>query len=153
MTIFLKKRKITGLALLISIFAVASPSYASDTSDTNETQARMEALSYAPTSSFDESRFSQFELESSEYGEHELNDAWLGMPAYSSDGKLVGYIEDAFIDNEGYVSEVVVGLNGTEVALEIDAEFAELTDELVKFEISQRKFAELANGNQLASAN
>ena len=140
--------KKAGLAILLSGLIVSPVAFANDTS---ETDAKMEALAYAPEGSFNDERFSQFEFEVDEYGEHELNDAWLGMPAYSSNGELIGYIEDAFLDENGYVTEIIVGLNNYQGIVEIKAEFAELDDEKVQFELSNKQIAALAGKNELAS--
>lgn len=140
--------KKTGLALLLSAMIAAPLAFANDTS---EAQARMEALSYAPENNINDERFSQFEFEEGNYAEHELNDSWLGMPAYSNDGQLIGYIEEAFLDKDGYVKEIIVGLNGNQGIVEIKGELAELTEENVQFDLSNRQIAQLANTNELAS--
>lgn len=138
----------TSLALFLS--AALSGSFAL-ANDTNEVQARMEALSYAPQGSNLDQRFSYFEFEESEYAEHELNDAWLGMPAYSSNGERIGYIQDAYLDEEGYVTEIIVGLHDGQGVVEIKGKYAELTEEKVQFELSSTQIASLANRNELAS--
>lgn len=40
--------------------------------------------------------------------EHELNDAWMGMNVRTADGKDVGYITDAILDENGVIDVVVV---------------------------------------------
>lgn len=140
--------KKAGLAILLSAMIATPSAFANDTS---EAKAKIEALAYAPEGSFNEERFSQFEFENDEYAEHELNDSWLGMPAYSNDDKLIGYIEEAFLDEDGYVTEIIVGLNDQQGIVEINGEFSELTDEKVQFELSNKQIAALANGNKLAS--
>ena len=140
--------KKASLAVLLSTIIISPLAFANDTS---EAEAKMEALSYAPEGSNLDERFSQFEFNDSNYAEHELNDSWLGMPAYSNDGKLIGYIEDAFLDEEGYATEIIVGLNENQGIVEIKGEFAELTDEKVQFELSTTQIAALANSNKLAS--
>lgn len=140
--------KKTSLAILLSV-TIATP-YAL-ANDTSEAEAKMEALSYAPQGSNLDERFSQFEFEESEYAEHELNDSWLGMPAYSSNGKLIGYINDAILDEDGYATKIIIGLNETQDIVEIKGEFAELTDEKVQFELSSTQIAALANNTKLAS--
>ncbi len=137
-----------GLAILLTA-VIASP--AAFAADASEAEAKLEALAYAPEGSFNEERFSQFEFENDEYAEHELNDSWLGMPAYSSDNQLIGYIEDAFFDEDGYVTEIIVGLNDHQGIVEIKGEFAELTDEKVQFELSNKQIAALASESKLAS--
>ncbi len=145
---FGKTVKQVSLAILLSTLVATPSAFATDAS---ETQARMEALSYAPEGSNLDERFSQFQFETDEYAEHELNDAWLGMPAYSNEGTIIGYIEDAFIDDEGYVTEIIVGLNENQGIVEINGEYAELTDEKVQFELSNTQIAALAGKNKLAS--
>lgn len=141
--------KNTGLAILLSTMLIAPGAYANDVS---EAEARLEALSYAPEGSLNDERFSQFEFEQSEdYAEHELNDSWLGMPAYSSSGTLIGYIENAILDEEGYATQIIVGLHSNQAVIEIKGEFAELTDEKVQFELSNKQIAALAGTNKLAS--
>jgi len=137
-----------GLVILISAMMTSPIALANDIS---EAKARMEALSYAPEGSNLNERFSQFQFETDEYAEHELNDAWLGMPAYSSEGKLIGYIEDAFLDENGDIAEILVGLNENQGIVEIKSKFAELNDERVKFKFSTAQIAELANQYKLAS--
>lgn len=140
--------KKASVAILLSAMISTPAAFANDTS---EAEAKMEALAYAPEGSNLDERFSQFEFETDEYAEHELNDAWLGMPAYSSDGRIVGYIEDAILDEEGYVAEIIVGLNENLGIVEIQGKFAELTDEKVQFELSNTQIAALAGKNKLAS--
>ena len=138
----------TSLALFLSVAVSGSFAMANDT---NEAQARMEALSYAPKGSNLDQRFSYFEFEESEYAEHELNDAWLGMPAYSSNGERIGYIQDAYLDKDGYVTEITVGLHESQGVVEIKGKYAELTEEKVQFELSTTQIASLASRNELAS--
>lgn len=40
--------------------------------------------------------------------EHEMNDAWMGMSVFSADGVNLGYVSDAFIDEDGVLDELVV---------------------------------------------
>lgn len=134
-------------ALMVATVQIPTATAANISDD----QARIEALSYAPSGTFNDERFSQFSFESEEYYEHELNDAWLGMPAYTKEGKLIGYIEDAFVDDKGYVDEIVIGLNSAEVSIEIDGDYAELTTENVKLELSSKQIARLVSEQKLAS--
>lgn len=137
-----------SLAIFLSATLAGSFAFATDIS---EAEARMEALSYAPQGSNLDERFSQFEFEESEYAEHELNDSWLGMPAYSSNGERIGYIQDAYSDEDGYVTKIIVGLHDSQGIVEIKGEYAELTEEKVQFELSTTQIASLANRNELAS--
>lgn len=146
------KNIITKIApLLMAPLIIVSSTTLSSASDLSEEQAKIEALSYAPTDSFNDDRFSQFSFESDEYYEHELNDAWLGMPAYSKDGSLIGYIEDAIVDSDGFITEILLGINSSEISIEIDGNYAELTSENVKLELSEKQIAQLVSEEQLAS--
>lgn len=40
--------------------------------------------------------------------EHELNDAWMGMNVVSADGVNLGYITDAFVNEDGSIDELVI---------------------------------------------
>lgn len=148
MKILKTSAKQASLVLFLSVSVIGSFAHATETS---EAEARLEALSYAPEGSNLDERFTQFEYESDDYAEHELNDSWLGMPAYSSNGKLVGYIEDAFLDQDGYVTQIIVGLNDNQGIVEIAGKYAELTDENVLFELSASQIAGIANKNRLVS--
>lgn len=43
---------------------------------------------------------------------HELNDAWMGMPVISADGVRLGFISDAFVNEDGSVDELVIEPEG-----------------------------------------
>lgn len=144
-------RILKAFAKKASLSVFLSVTIASPYAFANEAEAKMEALSYAPQGSNLDERFSQFEFEESEYAEHELNDAWLGMPAYASDGENIGFIQDAYLDEDGYVTEIIVGLHESQGVVEIKGEYAELTEEKVQFELSTAQIASLANRNELAS--
>lgn len=144
------KRTISSVSLSILVSVLAFPSIANAT-DLSEQQAKMEALSYAPEGSFNDERFGQFNFETEAYEEHELNDAWLGMPVHSSNGKLIGFINDAIIDENGFVNQVIIGLNEQQTIVEINAKYAELTNEKVQLELSTQQVAALLPSNKLAS--
>lgn len=137
-----------SLSLLVSVSVHSSNANAVDIS---EQTAKMEALSYAPEGNFNDERFGQFDFETEDYAEHELNDAWLGMPVHSSNGSLIGYINDAIIDANGDVEQVIIGLNEQQTIVEIKAEYAELTNDRVQLELSNRQVAALVTSNKLAS--
>jgi len=140
--------KSTSLAILLSA-AITTPSALAN--DVSEAEAKIEALSYAPEGSNLDQRFSQFEFEEYEYAEHELNDGWLGMPAYSDNGELIGYVDDAILDEDGYAIEIIVGLNENQGTVELKGKYAQLTDEKVQFELSSTQIAALAGNNRFAS--
>ena len=83
------------------------------------------ALAYAPENKPVDNRFEQFETFEEE---HELNDAWLGMPVHSAEGDLIGFVEDAYLDANGEVEELLVSLSGRDYAVYIDAGKTELTE-------------------------
>ena len=83
------------------------------------------ALAYAPEAKALDNRFEQFEDFEEE---HELNDAWLGMPVHSADGELIGFVEDAYLDANGNVEELLVSLSDHNYAVYVDAAKTELTD-------------------------
>lgn len=86
------------------------------------------ALAYAPENKIDDQRFEQFELHGEYEDAHELNDAWLGMPVRDNRGKIIGYVEDAFLDQEGYLTELLVSLNNSEIAVYIDQKYVDFTE-------------------------
>lgn len=49
--------------------------------------------------------------------EHAMNDAWMGMSVYSADGVNLGYITDAFVNEDGSLDELVVMPAGAESPL------------------------------------
>ncbi|MBO6815607.1 MAG: PRC-barrel domain-containing protein [Rhizobiaceae bacterium] len=112
-------------------------------------------MSYAPQASFDDGRFGQFDFDGAlrdQGHEHELNDAWLGMSAYSSDGRYVGYIEDAILDENGYVTELVVGTPEGNIAVQLEAKYAELQEDRVNLAITGSEFASILTDGQVVSA-
>ncbi len=44
-----------------------------------------------------------------EFYDHELNDAWLGMPFKGLQGDVIGYVIDAPVGDDGEITEVHVG--------------------------------------------
>lgn len=77
--------------------------------------------------------------------EHELNDAWLGMPVKSKDGKLVGTVAYAFLDDNGDVSELLVELSASSLnyAVYVDGDKSELGESAVSVSMSKRQIAAL----------
>ena len=49
--------------------------------------------------------------------EHEMNDAWMGMNVVSADGVMLGYITDAFINEDGSIDELVIEPSGDDSPL------------------------------------
>ncbi|WP_193176437.1 PRC-barrel domain-containing protein [Oricola nitratireducens] len=88
--------------------------------------------------------------------EHELNDAWMGMTAVSSDGVVLGYVTDAFINEDGSVDEIVIAPAGDGGALStavyVPASYAELGGESVHVALDARAVARLEPATDLAMA-
>jgi len=101
------------------------------------------ALAYAHETPQSDERFEQFELHGSYDDAHELNDAWLGMPVRDAAGEVVGYVEDAFLDDEGYLTELVVSLNGSGVSVYVDEKNVDYTDVAVLVDLPVRVIASL----------
>lgn len=73
------------------------------------------------------------------------------MPAHDKHGKLIGYIEDAILDENGYITKVFIGVSNSEINIKIDGEFAELTTEKVKLELTKKQVAEISANAILAN--
>lgn len=101
------------------------------------------AVAYAAEEETD-TRFDQFELHGSYDDAHELNDAWLGMPVRDSAGKFVGTVEDAFLDQEGYLTELLVSINGSSAVVFVDQKNVEYTEVAVLVDMPMRTIAALA---------
>lgn len=108
-------------------------------------------LAYAPQNQVEDDRFDFFDSE--EEFAHELNDAWLGMPAFSSEGTIVGFVEDAYLDEFGEVTELLVSLNGQKMAVYVDGDHVELTETEVAIGLTREQIAGLehVDGLQLVS--
>ncbi len=106
-------------------------------------------LAYAPQDTIIDDRFEQFE---SEEDMHELNDAWLGMPAFSKEGKIIGFVEDAYLDENGDVAELLVSLSDYKIAVYVDGSDALLTDTNVAISLTKTEIAllERENGFKIA---
>ena len=97
-------------------------------------------LAYAPQDNTPDHRFDQFE---SEEELHELNDAWLGMPVVSEDGETIGFVEDAILDDDGLVSELLISLTDRRIAVYVEGEMATLFDAEVAISMSSDTIANL----------
>lgn len=146
-----KTQSIILTSTLIAMLETFTIVQAAQAQDESKRLAMLEALSYAPQNTFNDERFAQFDIENDDYYEHELNDAWLGMPAHDIHGKLIGFIEDAILDENGYITKVFIGLSNSEINIKIDGEFAELTSEKVKLELTKQQVAEISANAILAN--
>lgn len=107
-------------------------------------------LAYAPQDNSTGDRFQQFENEEEM---HELNDAWLGMPAVSQDGKTIGFVENAYLDDNGLVTELLVSLNDQKIAVFVDGNLAELNESNVSIDLSASAIAKLERDNEFEVAS
>ncbi len=71
-----------------------------------------------------------------EFYEHDLNDAWLGMPFKGLQGDVIGYVIDAPVNEYGEVAEVHVGEPSLDWK-EDDAGHVSETDEPLVFKADQ----------------
>jgi hypothetical protein len=97
-------------------------------------------MAYAEPEAATESPFDYF-AETEEA--HELNDAWLGMPAISREGQLVGVVSDAFIDEYGYVSEIRLDLVGKDHAVYVEGSQVLLLELEVAIDLAATTIANL----------
>lgn len=99
-------------------------------------------------------RFGLYEEEYAGNDGHELNDAWMGMTAVSSDGVVLGYVTDAFIDHDGSLIELVIAPSGERNApstpVYLPAQFARLGGEAVQITLDARAVAQLEPATDLA---
>lgn len=104
------------------------------------------AMAYAPENEADQSQFDQFdqfELHGAYEDAHELNDAWLGMPVRDAAGKVVGHVQDAFLDAQGGLTELLVSLKGSKVAVYVDQKNVEYTQVAVLVDLPLQMIASL----------
>lgn len=97
-------------------------------------------LAYAPEEPQLDNRFEQFE---SEEDMHELNDAWLGMPAKSKNGEIIGFVEDAYLDEFGQVTEILVSISDENIAVYVDGSNVSLSDLDVSISLTKSQIASL----------
>lgn len=99
-------------------------------------------------------RFGAFENDYAGDADHELNDAWMGMTVESADGIIVGYVTDAFINEDGSLDEIVIAPSGEEngpsMPVYVPAQFAELGANAVHVSLDARVIAQLEPATDLA---
>ncbi len=126
-------------AVLLAIgFSVASASAAFAADEGHVSSSYL--MAYADPEAKVESPFGYFE-ESEEA--HELNDAWLGMPAISKEGQLVGVVSDAWIDAHGYVSEISLYLSGRDYTVLVEGSQLLLWDTVIAIDLPANTIASL----------
>lgn len=132
-------RTLAAIALTTSTLGLSLPAQAEDKSAADRI-----AMAYAPIDEeTDQSAFDQFELHGTYEDAHEMNDAWLGMPVRDAAGEVIGYVEDAFLDDDGYLSELVVSINGSSAAVFVDQSHVEYTEVAVLVDLPMRTVASL----------
>ena len=87
---------------------------------------------------------------------HILNDAWLGLSVISEDGVNLGYVTDAFIDENGNMSELVVVPADADskivsTPVYVPAQHASLGGNAVNVDITAEGFATLEPATEYAS--
>ncbi len=89
-----------------------------------------------------------------EYEEHEMNDAWLGMPAFSSNGEMIGVIIDAFLNDQGDVNEVMVELNSEmdSKTIYVEAKLVTLDEMQVSINLDTLTIANLENDETIVAS-
>lgn len=118
---------------MCAVLSAAAPAHAGDL----KPGATMQTFAYAPQAL-------QEEFPEEEY-EHELNDAWLGLPVHSNTGELAGFVADAWIDENGDVSELLVDLraSGHEMAVYVAADLLALSQAEIGATLSIGELARL----------
>ena len=131
---------ITALGLFIAIAGMPATANAQDATNYD---SRL-ALSFAPENPESGNEpFSQFNLHGTYDDAHELNDAWLGMPVRDAAGKVIGYVEDALLDQEGYLTELVVQISGSGSSVYVDQKHVDYTDVAVLVDLPIQSIASL----------
>lgn len=131
----------TAAALTFSLFAMGAslPAQAEDKSFADRI-----AMAYAPVEKdTHQGAFDQFDLHSDYEDAHELNDAWLGMPVRDAAGEVIGYVDDAFLDDDGYLSELLVSIKGSGVSVYVDQKHVEYTEVAVLVALPLQTIASL----------
>ncbi|WP_421857657.1 PRC-barrel domain-containing protein [Oricola sp.] len=86
-------------------------------------------------------------------GEHESNDAWLGMSVVSEEGVYLGYVTDAYIDEDGTLDELLLEPAGDGVlhdAVYVPARFAKLGANAVQLTLTVNAMATLEIADEYA---
>lgn len=132
-------KTLTAIALTASTFGLSLPAQADD----NGFSDRIEMAYASVEENVTDAPFDQFELHSNYEDAHELNDAWLGMPVRDADGHVIGHVEDAFLDDKGYLTELLVSIKGSSAAVYVDQKHVEYTEVSVLVDLPLRTIASL----------
>lgn len=140
---------VAATAFAATALASAGTAGAMQLNATAEKSARV--LAYAEPK---RERFGLFEQDYAGNEDHELNDAWMGMTVVSADGVIVGYVTDAFIDEDGSLDEIVIAPadeeDGFSTPVYVPAQYAELGAEAVHVSLDARIIAQLEPATDLA---
>ena len=132
-------KTLTAIALTASAFGLSLPAQADDKNFSDRIE-----MAYAPVEEdMTDAPFDQFDLHSDYEDAHELNDAWLGMPVRDAAGQIIGHVEDAFLDEKGYLTELLVSINGSSAAVYVDQKHVEYTEVSVLVDLPLRTIASL----------
>lgn len=131
-------KTLAALTIATAVAGTAIPAMADDV-----TYDERLSMAYAQEDQDLETRFDQFELHGNYDDAHELNDAWLGMPVRDSAGKIIGSVEDAFLDEEGYLTELLVQIDGSSTSVFVDQKNVEYTEVAVLVDLPLRVIASL----------
>ncbi len=131
---------------MISALSLGAVSSYAEEPDTNDNRL---LLSFAPEKDTSDDRFEQFDMHGDYDDAHELNDAWLGMPVRTTDGSIIGYVEDAFLDSEGYLEELHIALNQSSIIIKVDAKKVDYTEVAVLVDIPLTAIAELKTEDRI----
>lgn len=140
------------IAAALATLAILAPLQASAMQIETRTDPAPYVMAYAdPAPEGFDSRFGEDVAPEPEYfsheEEHELNDAWLGMSVVSQEGVNIGYVTDAFIDEQGFLDElVVIPAGSNEILAEpvyVPARFAKLGNTAVNLTLTVDALATL----------
>ncbi|TCD15302.1 PRC-barrel domain-containing protein [Oricola cellulosilytica] len=147
------------IAAVLATFAILAPLQATAMQiDTRADQAPY-VMAYAdPSPERFDGRFGGSAAPEQEYfsheEEHELNDAWLGMTVVSQEGVNIGYVTDAFLDEQGLVESLVVIPGDSNAILGepvyVPARFAKLGNTAVNLTLTVGALATLEIANEYA---
>ena len=136
----MKKSVKSILAIAAIAFTAGSVNVSTASADQIGTTNTSYELAYAPQDSTIDSRFEQFD---DFEDDHEMNDAWLGMPVVSEDGEIIGFVEDAYLDINGDVDELLVSVSSLKIAVYVKGEHTTLFDAEVAVSLSTHAIAQL----------
>lgn len=146
----MKKSVFSILAIAAIAFTAGSVNVAAADNTQTKSFGTSFQLAYAPQEDMLDNRFEQFEIEEDM---HELNDAWLGMPVVSEDGETIGFVEDAYLDMNGDVDELLVSISDKKIAVYVKGSYVTLFEAEVGISLSTRAIANLERETEFEIAS